>query len=268
MGSKPTDRDFTTITPSARSLLLMKSQTSIPFAKPAAELMFGAPGVAAALAEMARQPGAELRLRHFENRYRSIDTLLADHGAHVAGVLELAAGLSFRGLELARQGRFYVDTDLPELAELKADLIARLHPRPLAGTLIVRALNALDPHAFREAIARIPPGPVAIVNEGLLVYLDDAEKHRLAGNVREALAARGGIWITGDVYVTTPPDQRLLTDDRVRQFLERHRVEDKKFASWDAAERLFAGCGFTALRKLSPSPDPRHARESWVLGVA
>jgi O-methyltransferase involved in polyketide biosynthesis len=246
----------------------MKSQTAIPFAKPAAELMFGASGVAAALAEMARQPSAELRRLHFENRYRSIDTLLADHGADVAGVLELGAGLSFRGLELARQGRFYVDTDLPELAELKADLIARLHPGPLAGTLLVRALNALDPHAFRDAIARIPPGPVAIVNEGLLVYLDDAEKHRLAGNVHEALAARGGIWITADVYVTTPPEHRLLTDDRTQQFYERHRIEDNKFASWDAADRFFTGCGFTTLRKLSPSPDPRHARESWVLGIA
>jgi O-methyltransferase involved in polyketide biosynthesis len=264
----PPERDFSTITPSARSLLLMKSQTAIPFARPAAELLFGAPGVTAGVAEMAKLPGAELRLRHFESRYRSIDTLLADAGAGVAGVLELAAGLSFRGLELARQGRFYVDTDLPELAALKADLVARLHPGPLAGTLLVRPLNALDPDAFREAIALIPPGPVAIVNEGLLIYLDDGEKRRLAANVREVLAARGGIWITGDVYVTTPPDQRLLTDARARQFLDRHRVEDNKFADWSAADRFFTGCGFTALRKLSPSPDPRHARESWVLGLA
>jgi hypothetical protein len=35
-------RDFTTISPSARSLLLMKSQTAIPFARRAAALMFGA----------------------------------------------------------------------------------------------------------------------------------------------------------------------------------------------------------------------------------
>lgn len=263
----PPERDFTSISPTAKSLLIMKSQTEIPFVKAAAELMFGADGVAAALAEMAKLPGADLRRLHFENRYRSLDTLLAEAGASVAGVLELAGGLSFRGLELAQQGRFYVDTDLPELAALKADLVARLHPGPLAGTLRVQALNALDADAFRDAIARIPPGPVAIVNEGLLVYLDDAEKHRLAGNVREALAARGGIWITGDIYVTTPPDQRLLTDDRTREFLDRHRVEDNKFASWDAAEQFFTGCGFTVLRKLAPSPDPRHARESWVLGV-
>lgn len=264
----PRDRDFTTITATARSLLLMKSQTSIPFAKAAAELMFGAPGVAAALAEIVRQPGAELQRLHFENRYRSIDTLLADHGAGVAGVVELAAGLSFRGLELAQQGRFYVDTDLPELAGLKADLIDRLHSGPVAGTLIVRALNALDPHAFREVIALIPPGPVALVNEGLLIYLDDAEKHSLAGNIRDALAARGGVWITGDIYVTTPPDHRLPRDDRVRQFLDRHHIEDNKFASWEAADRFFAGCGLTVLRKLSPSSDPRHARESWMLGLA
>ncbi|HEX3759957.1 MAG TPA: hypothetical protein VHW23_14680 [Kofleriaceae bacterium] len=261
------ERDFTTISPTAKSLLIMKSQTTIPFANAAAELMFGAPGVATALAEMNRVPSAELRRMHFENRYRSIDTLLAEAGDGMAGVLELAGGLSFRGLELARQGRFYVDTDLPELAALKADLIARLHPEPLTGTLRVQALNALDAEAFREAVALIPPGPIAIVNEGLLIYLDDAEKRRLAGNVHDALTARGGIWITADIYVPTPPDQRLLTDDRTREFLDRHHVEDNKFASWDAAEQFFTGCGFTVLRKLTPSPDPRHVRESWVLGT-
>jgi len=264
----PPERDFTTISPTAKSLLLMKSQTAIPFARAAAELMFGADGVAVALAEMARLPGADLRRSHFENRYRSIDTLLAEAGGGAAGVLELASGLSFRGLELARQGRFHVDTDLPELAELKADLVARLHPGPLAGTLQIRALNALDAEAFGEVVARIPRGPIAIVNEGLLIYLDDAEKQRLAGNVREALAGRGGIWITGDIYVAAPLEPRLFTDDRVREFLDRHRVEDNKFASWDAAEQFFTGCGFRVLRTLSPSPDPRHARESWVLGVA
>lgn len=264
----PPERDFTSISPTAKSLLITKSETTIPFASAAAELMFGAAGVAAALAEIAKLPGAELRRQHFENRYRSIDTLLAEAGAGVAGVLELAGGLSFRGLELARQGRFYVDTDLPELAALKADLVGRLHPGPLAGTLEVRALNALDADAFRNAVALIPPGPVAIVNEGLLIYLDDAEKHRLAGNVREALVARGGIWITGDIYVTSPPDQRLPIDDRAREFLDRHRVEDNKFASWDAAEQFFTGCGLTVLRKLSPSVAARHARESWLLGPA
>ena len=263
-----TDRDYSTISPSARSLLILKSQTSIPFAKQAAELLFGEPAVATALADLAKTPGAELRRVHFERRYRSIDTLLADEGAGVTGVLELAAGLSFRGLEHARHGKVYVDTDLPELAELKAGLVQQLHPAPLSGALHVRALNALDPGAFREAVALIPPGPIAIVNEGLMVYLDDGEKVRLAANVAEALRARGGIWITADVYVTTPPEERLLTDDRARRFLEQHGVEDKKFASWDAADRFFAGRGFTVARKLSPSPDPRHPRESWVLRVA
>jgi O-methyltransferase involved in polyketide biosynthesis len=261
------DRDFTTITPTAKSLLLMRSQTALPFARPAAEIVFGAAGIAAGLAEIGRLPGAELLMLHFENRYRSLDTLLADHVSTAAGVLELAAGLSFRGLELARQGRFYVDTDLPALVEVKAGLIARLHPEPLAGTLKLRALDALDRDAFLEAIALIPPGPVAIVNEGLLVYLDDAEKHRLADNVRAALAARGGVWITGDIYVTTPPPAQR-PDPRVRDFLDRHRIEDHLFAGWDAAERWFADSGLAVVRKLSPSSDPRHARESWVLGLA
>jgi len=35
-------RDFSTISPSAKSLLLVKSQTSLPFARQAAELLWGA----------------------------------------------------------------------------------------------------------------------------------------------------------------------------------------------------------------------------------
>jgi len=108
-----TPRDFSTISPSARSLLIMKSLTTIPFVTEAARLILGAEGLAAELTTMHREPISGLRLQHFENRYRSVDTLLVDSG--LTRVLELGAGLSFRGLDLARrEGQVhYLDTDLP-----------------------------------------------------------------------------------------------------------------------------------------------------------
>ena len=72
------------------------------------------------------------------------------------------------------------------------------------------SLDALDSVAFRTAAARLAPGPLAILNEGLLIYLDDAEKSRLAANVREALGHYGGVWITADVYVRGPTELRPL----------------------------------------------------------
>jgi O-methyltransferase involved in polyketide biosynthesis len=262
------DRDFSSISPSAKSLLLVKARTSLPFARQAAELLWGAEVVDAAGSDAAAIPGDGLRARHFELRARSLDQAIDDLcGAWARPcVLEIAAGLSFRGLAMAaREGVFYADTDLPEIAAIKGELVTRLHPAPLAGTLRVWSLDALDAGAFRAAVARIPPGPIAIVHEGLLMYLDEGEKARLAGSVREALLERGGAWITADVYLRTPTHAHVYREERTKRFLEAHRVEEKKFADWSAAEAFFVGHGFTIARRLSPSADPWRGRETWVL---
>ena len=245
------------------SLLLMKAQSSIPYSKEAARLLWG-DSVPGELSDAKLVAGAKSRLRHFESRYRSLDTLLGEFGC--TRVLEIASGLSFRGLELARNGdTFYVDTDLPEIAALKADLVAKLHAAPLRGTLHVRPLNALDAAAFRDTVVAIPPGPLAIANEGLLAYLDESEKAQLAANVHEALSARGGVWLTADVYVRHPKGAAPTVGyGRSRKFLEQHRVEENKFADWASAERFFNHCGFTIVKKLAHK-DPRHIRESWAL---
>jgi O-methyltransferase involved in polyketide biosynthesis len=259
-------RDYSTISPSALSLLLMKAQSSLPFAKQAADLIWG-DSVPGDLSHAAQEEGARRRLRHFVGRYRSLDTLLEEAG--VTRVLEIGAGLSFRGLELASwSDTFYLDTDLPEMAALKADLVAKLHPGPLAGTLRVRALNALDAAAFRAAVDEIPTGQLAIANEGLLVYLDAKEKAQLAANVREALQNRGGVWLTADVYIRNPAGAAPTVGyGRSRKFLDEHRVEENKFTDWAAAERFFTTNGFSITKKLAHE-DPRHIRESWALAVA
>jgi len=259
-------RDYSSISPSALSLLLMKSESAIAFAKEAANLLWGE-SVPEELAHAMAAENARRRLRHFENRYRSLDRLLSE--AALSRVLEIGSGLSFRGLELARNSAiFYLDTDLPEIAVLKAELIAKLHPTPLTGVLRVQPLNALDSEAFHAAVADIPPGPLAIANEGLLVYLDGEEKAQLASNVRAALRARGGVWLTADVYVQNAGGSAPTVGyGRSREFLDKHRVEQNKFSNWDAAERFFTSSGFRVVKKLAHE-HPLHIRESWALAVA
>jgi O-methyltransferase involved in polyketide biosynthesis len=259
-------RDYSSISPSALSLLLMKSQSSIAFAKEAAQLLWGE-SVPAELAHALAAENARRRLRHFENRYRSLDRLLAE-AAH-SRVLEIGSGLSFRGLELACKSEiFYLDTDLPKIAQLKAELVAKLHPGPLTGTLRVQPLNALDSDALHAAIDDMPRGPLAIANEGLLVYLDAEEKAQLASNVRTALLARGGVWLTADVYVQNAGGSAPTVGyGRSRDFLDKHRVEQNKFADWHAAERFFIESGFTIAKKLAHE-HPLHIRESWALAIA
>jgi O-methyltransferase involved in polyketide biosynthesis len=264
-------RDFSSISPSAKSLLLVKSQTTLPFARKAAEHLWGAGAVTAAGEEAAANPGANLRRRHFEIRARSLDQALAATRTAHGGtrVLEIAAGLSFRGLALAaREDVFYVDTDLPAIAAIKAELVTTLHPTPLAGTLRVAALDALDAEAFREAVRQMPPGPLAVLHEGLLMYLDPGEKARLAASVREALLERGGAWLTADVYVRSEAREAVVfREERTKKFLEQHRVEQNKFADWSEAEAFFTGAGFAVTERISSSVDPWHGRETWVLAA-
>jgi O-methyltransferase involved in polyketide biosynthesis len=251
-------RDYSTISPSARGILQIKAHADVPFARAAVELMFGD----AALAD----PPDPKRLAHFLVRYRSIDAALAELAP--AAVLEVGAGWSFHGLALAAAREvFYVDTDLPAIAEAKAELVARLHPEPLLGTLRVRGLDTLDPEAFAAVVAELPPGPIAIVNEGLLMYLDEAEQRRLCGNVRAALAARGGTWVTADVYLRRTRDRAPVGDARWEAFRTQHKLDDKMFVDWAAAERLFEECGLAIQRRVSPRDDGGQIRETWWLGV-
>jgi len=260
-----TPRDYSTISPSALSLLLMKAGSSIAFAKQAATLLWN-DSVPDELAHAMTAENARRRLRHFENRYRSLDRLLSQAGC--PNVLEIGAGLSFRGLELARTSPvYYLDTDLPTLAALKAELVARLHPGPLAGTLRVQALDALDDDAFRSTVASLPDGPLAIANEGLLVYLNAREKAKLAANVRAALEVRGGRWLTADVYLKNPGGSAPTVGyGRSRAFIDAHRIEQNKFADWNAAEQFFHDAGFMVVEKLAHQ-HPLHVRESWALAL-
>jgi O-methyltransferase involved in polyketide biosynthesis len=258
-------RDYSSISPSARSLLLVKAQTDLPYAREAAAILFGEDALEAARRETASTPGAQLRLRHFEARARSIDSALGALGA--TRVLEIASGLSLRGLAMAeRAGVFYVDTDLPALAAAKVDLVAHLHPEPLAGTLRIEALDALDTNAFASTLREVPPGPLAVVQEGLLMYLDADEKARLAANIRQALLSRGGAWVTADVYVRSATGVAPYRDARTKAFVEKHNVDENKFESFATAEAYFVEQGFAVGKRVSPAADdPWGVRETWLL---
>jgi O-methyltransferase involved in polyketide biosynthesis len=255
-------RDFSTISPSAKSLLMVKAQTSLPFARQAAELLFGASAVEETARETLSSAWGIGRRHHFEQRARSIDAALEGLGS--TSIMELAAGLSFRGLDIAarRDDVFYLDTDLPEMVAIKTDLVRCLHPEPLWG-LLVKPLNALDADAFRASVDLLPPGPIAVVQEGLLMYLDDPEKAALAVHVRAALLARGGSWVTADVYVRGAFQPKR--DERTAKFLEAHKVEEKKFGDFAAASAFFEANGFAVAQRLSSEADPWPVRQTWVL---
>lgn len=111
MQETSSERNYNTISPSGKWVLLMKGHTKIPYARQTAELLKYPEKFV---------PDFEkndivfwIRTSHFESRYLSIDQLLEDIPAH--NIMELSSGFSFRGLDFTRRENVhYIDTDLPD----------------------------------------------------------------------------------------------------------------------------------------------------------
>lgn len=120
-----------------------------------------------------------------EARFRAVSRLVEEKGA--TQVLELAARLSPRGMELAQRGVVYVEADLAESMALKREVVSAILgsvPKSLhlcAASVIDRA--QLLACCFPFVIER----PVAVTTEGLLRYLTFEEKTHLSANVHEIL---------------------------------------------------------------------------------
>ncbi len=243
-------KDYSTISPSALSLLLMKGYTNIPYARETAALMQG-PEVFD-LDFNNKDFWFWIRVMHFEARYWSIDQLLQQSGC--TNVLELSSGYSLRGLHLCTTNKdiHYIDTDLPIVVDEKRKLMQQLQ---LAGRkeghLQTVALNALDAAAFASLVEGFANGPLAIINEGLLMYLNEEEKIRLCKIIHSALLQRGGYWITADIYVKRSETMRaaLPQSNSEAAFMEQHQIEQNKFESYPAALDFFRQQGFELVQE-------------------
>ena len=117
------NRNFNTISPSAKSILLMKGHTNIPFARQTAELLLYPEKYIPDF--KCKDLTFWARTIHFESRYWSIDQLL--EGLSINNILEISSGFSFRGLEkIKTKGVHYIDTDLPDVIETKKEFITVL----------------------------------------------------------------------------------------------------------------------------------------------
>ena len=237
-------RNYNEISPSAKSLLLLKGITNIPFAKECAAFI-SLPG------KYDPDTGHKdlaywKRVVHFESRYWSVDQLLSQ--LSINNIIELSSGYSFRGLDTVRAHKVhYIDTDLLPVIEQKKSMLPALQAdnTGLQGTLTMAPLNALDEVQFNAIIDSFPEGPVTIVNEGLLMYLNDTEKERLCKIIYKILQKRGGYWITGDIYIKSTLERfSKESDDHLKELLEQQKIEDNMFASFETAAAFFNNAGF------------------------
>lgn len=238
------NRNFNSISPSAKSIMLLKGHTNIPFARKTAELLSFPEKFNPDFSK--RNTTFWARVLHFESRYYSVDKLLEDLSVH--NILELSSGFSFRGLAAAlRNEVHYIDSDLPDVIAVKKDFINALNSEYEIsdGKLELLPLNCLDENQFQEITDHFPAGEIVIVNEGLLMYLNESEKERLCSIIHKILKNRGGYWITADIYLKNKHDKlNLKFDDKTKEFFSEHNIEDKKFDSFTEAEEFFRKMGF------------------------
>lgn len=180
---------------------------------------------------------------HFpEARFHAVSRLLEEKGA--AQVLELAAGLSPRGMDFAQRGVVYVEADLAESTAMKREIVTAilgsvpegLHLCPASVVDRVQLLACCSPFDSGQ--------PVAVTTEGLLRYLTFQEKTHLAANVHAILRRYGGCWITPDIHLRawaalqTPAYRETETATLGRDLSANY------FDDLDHAQAFFETCGF------------------------
>jgi len=178
----------------------------------------------------------------FEARFKAVNRILGEFGA--AQVLELAAGLSPRGMDFAQRGIVYVEADLAESTARKRDVVNSVLGR-VPANLHLCAASVVAREELLACCNAFSDGPVGIATEGLLRYLTFPEKEKLAANVREILVRFGGIWVTTDIHLLRwakahgRPLPRLNETERLGRNLDPNYFDDLEHA-----RAFFEGCGF------------------------
>lgn len=178
----------------------------------------------------------------FESRFKAVNRILEEHGA--MQILELAAGLSPRGMDFAQRGIIYVEADLAQSTDLKREIITSVLGQ-VPDNLFLCPASVVDCAEFAGCCSAFGPRPVAVTTEGLLRYLTFEEKTQLAANVREILSRDGGMWITTDIHLRhwAKGHRRQMRRETETERLGRD-LDPNYFDDADHARSFFEGCGF------------------------
>ncbi len=233
-------------------------RTSIPYAREMADAAGVQWRISRARAWAQEWAWGRVRAGYYlQVRHDAISSALSSQPA--SPVLELGAGYGTRGMAEAPKREVYIESDLPTVIARKPSLVETTLDRKPSRNHHFIAFNACsvsDAQAVRTFVLALHlRQPLAIVNEGILMYLDDDEQRALRDNVRMLLSrcAPSGAWITTDfserdhqVYKGTMvqrwmtrrltrrlkrPFNRFRSDDDVHAFLAEGGLRGSKLAS-------------------------------------
>ena len=154
-------------------------------------LVFGAVTVALGIMKLFRWSLPALR-HGLLQRHVAIDQVV--ERASVGQVLELAAGLSRRGVSMtgAQPELRYVEVDLPHVVARKRELLARTEAGRAAAERPGWQLVAADVADVDLGAHVDVSKPVVVIAEGLLMYLDAVAQRGLWARIAELLSRGAG----------------------------------------------------------------------------
>ncbi|MGD0996033.1 MAG: class I SAM-dependent methyltransferase [Candidatus Bathyarchaeia archaeon] len=244
-------KSYGKISPTAKLVAYLRTFTDIPYAK---EIALES-GAKKTFQELAGE-SEESMVRFFpfsEARYKVTDRILAEHD--MTQVLEIAAGLSPRGLEMTRNPDVvYVVTDLPEMLEVEETIAETILTKSNShrSNLHFQVANCLDMESLSKAAMAFKfDRPLAIITEGLIPYLNRRETGVLAGNIHEVLEKYGGLWIATEVHTKGYWQEISQLDEKlIRKRLSAissstgSDFESNAFADKNDVEQFFGKAGF------------------------
>jgi len=179
------DKDFESIMPTAYACLQPLLKSDIPLVKETIDFLQSK--------NIDCQAKIEAERSFFlESRYKLINYLLNKENCNQ--FFEIASGFLMRGSELSKnKDNVYVEMDLPPMAKLKKEFAA---PYQSSNWHIIGG-NALRPYDFCDEYFD-KNKKIAVISQGILLYLTAEEKDIVANNVKQLLQEHGGVWASSD----------------------------------------------------------------------
>lgn len=181
----------------------------------------------------------------YEARYKLVNKLLLE--SKQKQILEIASGLSPRGISLSQQSSIqYVEMDLPDVILTKRSVLERIR-KELPANLHLEPGNALNLKDLEAATRHFNlNNEIAIINEGLLRYLNFDEKSAVAKNVHSLLHTFGGVWITPDITLKKglAKENKFISIVKNTKKVTGIDINQNAFENQDEAKEFFERFGF------------------------
>lgn len=194
-----------------------------------------------------------------ESRYKSIDHAVREyivHHRHVRNIVELASGLSPRGLICTKDYNInYIEIDLQDILNEKKKIVKNILSCDFCGGISRPNLkfiegNVLHRETFDNLEIRLEEGPIVFICEGLLPYFSYKEKTILIKNIIHLLKKHGGVLITPDISSKERIKVMLQMDPNLAKAIEflsgvtHCDIEANSFLSLNEARNFFGDNGF------------------------